>query len=57
MLKPQVQSAQNEILKRAAYQPPVVRDLGPWKTMTLIYSVPVNPTSLLNPAGGSGNVY
>lgn len=57
MLKPQVQTAQNEVLKRAAYQAPVVRDLGPWKTMTLIYSVPVNPTSLLNPAGGSNDVY
>lgn len=57
MQKPQVQSAQNEVLKRAAYQAPVVRDLGPWKTMTLIYSVGVNPNSLLNPAGGSKDAY
>lgn len=57
MLKPQVQTAQNEVLKRAAYQAPVVRDLGPWKTMTLIYSVGINPSNALNPAGGKGNVF
>lgn len=57
MQKPQVQTAQNEVLKRAAYQAPVVRDLGPWKTMTLIYSVGINPSNALNPAGGKGNVF
>ncbi|MFC4639494.1 hypothetical protein [Deinococcus hohokamensis] len=40
---------------RPSYQPPVVRDLGPWKVVTLEYSVPFNgPTglgSLLQPGG------
>lgn len=27
----------------ATYRPPQVRDLGPWKTMTLLYSLPIGP--------------
>ena len=34
------------------YEAPAVRDLGPWKTLTLIYSVPVIPGTGI----GSNNV-
>lgn len=38
-----------------AYQAPRVQDLGAWQAVTLIYSVGINPGSVLNPASGNGS--
>ena len=38
------------------YQAPAVHDLGPWKAMTLIYSLPIGPGGS-RPAGGNSNVW
>lgn len=39
--EPQRNALQGHQVRR--YEAPAVRDLGPWKTLTLIYSVPVIP--------------
>lgn len=38
------------------YQAPAVQDLGPWKSLTLIYSLPIGPGTRGN-AAGENNVF
>ncbi|WP_414657969.1 hypothetical protein ACINK0_15530 [Deinococcus sp. VB343] len=38
---PHTQEAQKR--ETPVYQKPEVKDLGPWQTLTLIYSVPMGP--------------